>query len=120
VFPKELTKALKAAGVPPLSAVKHYAAATQASPRSTGALAASYKLGTSGASAFLRSRVPYAAGAEWGTKGKWAGFRKYPGTEADGRGRFAWRAVYEQRDAIAAIITKNLEDLIEVHGWARP
>lgn len=120
-MPRRLTAALKLAGRPPLEAVARYAGQTSTGPRSTGALARSYKIGTAGSSAHLRSTVPYAAGAEWGMGGKWSGFRrKYPGIEPGPKGRFAWRAVVEQRDEITAIITEELGELISAQGWARP
>lgn len=117
---RELPKAIRAAGKPPLERVKELAGRTTASPRSTGALMKSYRVRTAGAVGNLASSVPYAAGAEWGVYGKWSGFRKYPGVEAGGRGRFAWRAVLERRDAIESVITNELERLIELQGWATP
>lgn len=117
---RQIPKALRAAGRPPLERVKVLAGRTLTSPRSTGALMKSYKISTRGTSAYLQSGVPYGGGAEWGLYGKWSGFRKYPGIEAGGRGRFAWRAVQEERDAIADLITRALNDLIEIQGWATP
>jgi phage gpG-like protein len=117
---RQVGKALRLAGKPPLERARALAARTTSSPRSTGALMKSYKIRTSGSSAFLQSGVPYGAGAEWGLYGKWSGFRKYPGVEAGGRGRFAWKAVQDERDEIAEIITKALEHLIEIEGWATP
>jgi hypothetical protein len=117
---RELSKAIRAAGKPPLARVKVLAGRTSSSPRSTGDLARSYKVRTAGASGYLQSGVPYGAGAEWGVYGKWSGFRrKYPGPEPGGRGRFAWRAVKESDDEIMAVITGELERLIEIQGWAR-
>lgn len=118
---RDLTAALKLAGKPPLDRVKALAGRTTSSARSTGELVKSYSIRASGTSAYLRSSVPYGAGAEWGVYGKWAGFRrKYPGPEAGGRGRFAWRAVLEQRDEIEHVLSRELENLITVNGWAMP
>lgn len=115
---RELPKALRLAGKPPLDKARSLAGRTSSSPRSTGALQRSYKIRTAGTSAFLASSVPYGAGAEWGLYGKWAGFRKYPGVEAGGRGRFAWAAVLTEREAITAVLTRALEDLLRLQGWA--
>jgi len=118
---RDLTRALRAAGKPPLSRVKVLAGRTSSSPRATGLLAKSYKIAAAGTSAYVKNSVPYAAGAEWGVYGKWAGFRRrYPGPEPGGRGRFAWRAVLEQREEIAEILTRELEAMIAIQGWAAP
>jgi phage gpG-like protein len=117
-LPREVTKALRAAGVPALAKVRGYAQATTGGSRSTGNLLKSYKIRTAGASASVASGVPYGAGAEWGLKGKWSGFRKYPGPEPGGRGRFAWRGVLESRDEISAVLSRELEELIRIQGWA--
>lgn len=107
--PRELTAALKKAGDP---VVKR---AAQLSPRLTGALAGSYKAQVRGTTGSIQSGVPYGAGAEWGTKGKWSGFTKYgpPGS------RFAGLAVDDAAEEIAEIIAKELQDIVELHGWAR-
>lgn len=118
---RELPKALRLAGKPPLAETKALAGRTSVSPRSTGALQKSYKIRTSGTTAFVSSGVPYGAGAEWGVYGKWSGFRRYPpGPESAGRGRFAWKAVVEKRDEIAEVLYRALEDVIQVQGWATP
>lgn len=114
---KELRNGLKAAGVPVVARAKVVA------PMRTGALAAGYSVRVSGTNAVVANRVPYAAGAEWGRRGKWRGFLRYPafGTgSAAGRGRFAWRAVVEERPQILAIITEKLREIIGLQGWARP
>ena len=115
--PRELTKAIRAAGAP---IVKR---AGQVAARRSGKLAASYTIRVSGTAGKLYSRVPYGVGAEWGFRGKWAGFRRYKayGTGASvGRGRFALRAVLEREDETARIITTELREILELHGWARP
>lgn len=118
---RELSSALKKAGAPPLGRVKVLAGRTSRSPRSTGLLQKSYKVSVRGTAAYLKSSVPYAAGAEWGVYGKWAGFRlRYPGPEPGGRGRFAWRAVLEEREGIAEVLDRELRQLIELNGWATP
>lgn len=118
---RELPKALRKAGAPPLARVKVLAGRTQRSARSKGSLTKGYRITASGTAAYLKSSVPYAAGAEWGVYGKWAGFRlRYPGPEPGGRGRFAWRAVLEERDGIAEVLDRELRQLIELNGWATP
>lgn len=117
---RELSKALRAAGKPPLARVKVLAGRTSSGPRSTGQLARSYKIRVSGTAAYVASTVPYGAGAEWGVYGKWSGFRRrYPGPEPGGRGRFAWRAVLEEREGIEEVLTRSLRELLELNGWAR-
>jgi hypothetical protein len=117
---RQVGKAIRTAGKSPLAKVRVYAGRTTSSSRSTGALLKSYKIRASGSSGYLQSTVPYGAGAEWGLYGKWSGFRKYPGIEPGGRGRFAWRAVYESRDEIVKIISTELEDVLRIQGWANP
>lgn len=118
--PRELTTALREAGGPVLDRVKQVAAVGRApADEHPGLLRGSYRIRVRSTSAFLSSTAPYAGGAEWGLRGKWKGFRKYPGAEAGGRGRFAWRAVLERQDEIAEIMSERLRDLITLHGWAR-
>jgi hypothetical protein len=109
-LPRALTTALKAAGAPAVERTEQVVARGD-----TGALAAGFGIRTAGAAASIVNRVPYAAGAEWGFRGKWSGFNKYGPP-----GRFAWRALREREDDVARIMTEYLEDVIELHGWARP
>lgn len=106
IKPAALTVGLKKAGVPILAQI----AAT--APRRTGALAASFSTAVRGARADIVSRVPYAGGAEFGSRGKWAGF---PGSPP----RFVAPAIESQADATAAIVMRELEDVITILGWAR-
>lgn len=112
--PRELSKAIRTAGAP---IVKR---AGQLAPHVTGELARSYTVRASGTTGKLFSKAPYGSGAEWGLHGKWRGFRRYRGVGTGGRGRFALRAVMEREDETAAIITEELRDILELHGWARP
>lgn len=114
-LPKELTRALKLAGQPPVRR------AADLAPRGpSGRLQAGYTVRTAGAAASIVNKVEYSGGAEWGRFGKWSGFNRYPGTEAAGTGRFAWRAVQEKEEEIERIMTDGLSSIIEVQGWARP
>ncbi len=106
--PKLLTLGLKRAGVPIL------AQAAASAPRRTGALAGSYTTAVKGARADIVSRVPYGGGAEWGTRGKWAGFAKYGGPP-----RFVFPAVEAQQDVVASILLHELETVVGIEGWAR-
>jgi hypothetical protein len=111
--PRELTAALKAAGTPIVERAGYFA------PKRTGQLAAGYKASVSGSSASIISRVPYGGGAEWGTHGKWAGFKKYRGAPDSGdRGRFVWRALLELSDEVMLDIADRLKEILEIHGWA--
>jgi hypothetical protein len=111
--PRELTAALKAAGLPIVQRAAYFA------PKRTGQLAASYKASATGTRAQIVSKVPYGAGAEWGTHGKWAGFKKYRGAPDSGdRGRFVWRALLELSDEVMDDIANRLEEILTIHGWA--
>lgn len=107
--PRELSAALRRAGEPIV------ARAATLAPRRSGALAGSYAPRVSGLTAQIASRVPYGPGAEWGTRGKFAGFTRYgaPGS------RFAGRALEETSDEVARIVEDELRDIAEIHGWAR-
>lgn len=123
-LPRELTKALKAAGKPPLDRVKQLAPVSRggkssANPYPPGSLRAGYVVRAAGSAASITNKVPYAGGADWGRFGKWEGFSRYPGPEG-GLGRFAWRAVSESEERIAELMTEYLEPLLELEGWARP
>lgn len=106
--PRELTKAIRAAGKPAIVRAAALAA------KRTGALAASYKVQATGTTGKILNTQPYGAGAEWGQFGKWKGFLKYGGP-----GRFAARAVEEKADEIAEIIEDELTEIVTIHGWAR-
>lgn len=105
---RELTKALKAAGVPVTQR------AADLAPKRTGALAAGYRVSVRAPNANVVSAVPYALGAEWGSRGKWSGFLRYGGD-----GRFAWRAVQDREAEIAEVLTRGLEEILTIQGWAR-
>ena len=78
--PRELTAGLKRAGAIP---IREAAAKV---PRKTGALAGSYKALVRGTTGNITSGVPYGAGAEFGSHGRWLGF---PGSPP----RYVWPAV---------------------------
>ena len=59
--------------------------------------------------------MPYGAGAEYGQRGKWAGFERY-GRRGE---RFATRALETQADEVQRIITEELQELITMNGWPR-
>ena len=105
-YPTEITKALKAAGVPIV------AQASIMAPRRSGALAAGYKVSVRGTKASVVSAVPYAGGSEWGTRGKWSGFNQYGPPP-----RFAGRAVETQETAIQLIVEYELREIISAYGW---
>jgi hypothetical protein len=105
--PRELGKALKVAGGPILSEAKGKA------PVVTGTLAAGYKVSVRGTTGSVVNAVPYAMGAEFGTRGKWAGFNRYGGP-----GRFAWRAVEDKQEEILVLIAEGMREIVALHGWA--
>ena len=102
--PKEIPLALKRAGVPIL------AQAAAMAPHRTGRLAAGYKIAVKGTTASVVSSVPYAGGAEWGQRGKWAGF---PGAPP----RYVWPAVESQEATVEAIVEHELLEIITAYGW---
>lgn len=105
--PRQLTKAIKAAGVPIV------AEASRRVPVVTGTLAAGFKASARGASGSLTNRVPYAMGAEFGTHGKWSGFNRYGMPP-----RFAFPAVEAKADEVVTIISHELEMIVRLNGWA--
>lgn len=111
-----MTQALKRAGTSPLlPRVKAVAAATVR----TGAFAGGFKISARGSSGFVVNAVPYAAGAEWGLQGKWAGFRdRYPPAPGDQRGRFGWRAIRETEAELADAVYDELREFVTIGGWA--
>jgi len=105
--PRELAAGLRKAGVPIIAQARGRV------PHVTGRLASSYVVAIRGSDAWVRSKVPYGAGAEWGLGGHWAGFRRY-----GGRGRFVARALDDEAEQVFTILTAALNDLIDLHGWA--
>lgn len=106
--PTELTKGLKVAGEP---IVKE---ASQLSPVRTGRLAGGYLTQVRGTTGNIVNRVPYAAGAEWGTHGKWTGFQKY-----GGRGeRFAGKAIDDKAEETLLAIYASMSEIATIYGWA--
>lgn len=106
---REMTAALKKAGDPIVQL------AGSLSPRGpTGRLRGSYRAQVRGTTGKIESSVPYGGGAEWGARGKFAGFNRYgaPGT------RFAGRAVEEKADEVGDIIMEELKEIVTLHGWA--
>lgn len=106
--PGKLTAGLKRAGDAPIRR------ASASAPRRTGALASGYTANVRGTTASITSRVPYAAGAEWGSHRKWTGFNRYGSPP-----RFVWPAVESEQEEIMRAITAELEEIIEIYGWAR-
>jgi hypothetical protein len=106
--PRELGKALKTAGAPILSEAKGKA------PVVTGTLAGGYKLSVRGTVGSIVNAVPYAMGAEYGSRGKWSGFNKY----GPAPGRFAWKAVEDKQEEVLVLIANGMAAIVELHGWA--
>jgi hypothetical protein len=121
--PRALTKGLRAAGKPVLERTRALAPMTRrkAYPGGPhpGELKASYRIRIRGTQASIISSAPFGAGAEWGVHGRWRGFLKYPGaSDNPQRGRFAWRAVLENREQIAASIDAAMHEIETIYGWA--
>jgi hypothetical protein len=121
--PRALTKGLRAAGKPVLERTRFLAPITTrkvyASGPHPGELKASYRIRIRGTQASIISTAPFGAGAEWGVHGRWRGFLRYPGAADDPtRGRFAWRAVLENRERIAAAVDAAMDEIETIYGWA--
>jgi hypothetical protein len=82
-----------------------------------GMLRRGYKISVSGSSGSVVNSAPWSAGAEWGQRGKWRGFTRYPSVA--GGGRFAWRAISEQADKIVEGVYAELLEVLTAHGWFR-
>lgn len=106
--PRDLTKAIRAAGKPPLERARAL------TPVRSGDLRAGWRVRASGSTGSLANVEPYAGGVVWGKRGKWKGFRKYGGTP-----RFAGQAIDDTADEIQEIITRNLEEILTAYGWFR-
>ncbi len=107
--PRELSTAIRQVGKPIV------ARASALAPHRTGTLAKGYAARASGTTGRIVNRAPYAGGAEWGMHRKWSGFKKY-GPRGQ---RFAGRALEELREPTARAIAERLEQIINIHGWAR-
>lgn len=105
--PVELSAALKKAGFPILMQARANA------PRVSGRLSSGYGIGVRGVTATIYSRTPYGGGAEWGERGKWAGWVSRYGP----KGRFAWKAVEQQQSETMMILDRELREIVAAYGW---
>lgn len=104
-YPKDLTAALKRVGEP-LARAAGYSA-----PTLSGDLSGGYAVSVRGSTGSIISKVPYGAGAEWGTHGKWSGFMKYGPP-----GRFAWKAL-EEDTLLPDRLAYELRAVLTANGW---
>lgn len=114
--PGLLHEALVKAGEPVVEAVRGKVphGARRGGDKHPGQLAEGYRVAVTGSTGRVVNPVAYAAGAEWGVRGRWAGFARY-GAE---RGRFVWHEVELQADAIRDRVEAGIEQVITVMGWA--
>ena len=103
--PRELTAGLKRAGAIPIKE------AASRVPQRTGALAASFKAQVRGTTGDITSGVPYGAGAEWGSHGRWLGFDGSPP-------RYVWPAVESRAREIEDAVLDELREVVTILGWA--
>lgn len=81
-------------------------------PRRSGELAASYRAGAAGNSAFVRSRLPYAGVQEFG------GVIRPKGTPITIRPQQAvTRALSSKEDSIVEKVADALDDVFRAAGW---
>lgn len=103
---REVTRALKQGAVLVAQSARPYAA------RKSGKLAGSFRAGSSGNTAFVKSRVPYAGVHEFG------GTIKPRGTEIKIRATpAATRALESKEDRIVRLVEDALDDLARKYGW---
>lgn len=105
--PRELAKGIKAAGEP----LKQGAAAKV--PRRTGQLAGGYAIQVRATTGAVINKVAYAGGAEWGRRGKWAGFDRYGAAP-----RFAGAVLQDRAGEIQDALTRELDEILTIMGWA--
>lgn len=103
---REVTQALKE------GAVVVAAAASPLAPRKSGTLAASYRAGAAGNSAYVRSRVPYAGVQEFGgvirPKGSPVRIRPQPAVT---------RALSLKEDSVVDAVGDALDGVFARTGW---
>jgi hypothetical protein len=107
--PSELTKGLKRAGEPAK------AEAERTTPHRSGRLAGGYSIQVRGDTGEIINRVPYAAGAHFGRRGKWKGFARYGPAGA----RFAVQAIDDKADETMELLYDELREIFTVFGWFR-
>lgn len=78
-----------------------------------GQLAASGRVLAGGNKGRVVFRQAYAAGAEFGSHGRWKGFEKWGKTP-----RYGYRALNETTDEIAKIVEEGFAELVSIYGWA--
>ena len=87
-------------------------AAGPLAPRRSGALAESYRAGAAGKSAYVRSRLPYAAVQEFG------GVIRPKGTPITIRSRAAvTRALANKEEVVVECLADAIDRLARQHGW---
>jgi hypothetical protein len=113
--PRELSAALRRVGIPIVAGIRTIVPTGPARDPHPGLLRGSYRVSVRGTIGSVVSKAPYAAGAEWGQHGKWAGFARYGEP-----GRFAWKTVEEESDLIVEEVFRGLTDVAQIYGWALP
>lgn len=106
-YPRKLTAAIRMVGLP----IAGRAAAKV--PHVTGALAGSIRPGVRGTTGYIRVSAPYAGGAEWGVRGKWAGWVSRYGSPP----RFVWPTVEASEPLILEALNLELNEVFTAYGW---
>jgi hypothetical protein len=111
---KDATAVMKKAGQVVLAKAVGYAprGTTESGDKHPGALAGSGKILAAGTKGRVVFRQAYAAGAEFGSHGRWQGFDKWGATP-----RYGYRALNETTDQIAQIVADGMADIMSVFGW---
>jgi hypothetical protein len=111
---KDLTAVMKKTGQVILARAEQIApkGSTESGDKHPGKLAWSGRVRASGTKGRLVWNLPYAAGAEFGTHGKWTGFDKWGPPP-----RFGYRALEEKSGEAAEMMAYGMEELVSVYGW---
>lgn len=111
---KDLTVVMRKTGQTILTRAEQLAprGSSDSGDKHPGKLAASGRVRASGTKGRIVWKLPYAAGAEFGSHGRWKGFDKWGPPP-----RFGYRALTEKAGEAAEMMAYGLEELVSVYGW---
>jgi hypothetical protein len=111
---KDATAVMKKAGQVVLAKAVGYAPKGDSGrgDKHPGALAGSGKILAAGSKGRVVFRQAYAAGAEFGSHGRWQGFDRWGQPP-----RYGYRALNETTDQIAQIVADGMAEVVSVYGW---
>lgn len=111
---KNVTGVMKRAGAPVLAKARAYAPKGEEAKgdKHPGQLAGSGKILAGGNKGRIVFRQDYAAGAEFGSHGRWQGFDHWGATP-----RYGYRALNESADEVVKVLAAGLQDVVSMYGW---